>query len=69
MFKNGLDKALDKLISRKLLVWIVSTVFLYTTKIQTDDWIMISMVYIGSQGALDIFERYHKIKIGSNTDV
>jgi hypothetical protein len=62
MLKNGLDKFLDKIISRKLLVWIISTVFMYTAKIQPDDWIMISMVYIGSQGALDIVDRYTKSK-------
>jgi hypothetical protein len=35
---------------------------MYTAKIQPDDWIMISMVYIGSQGALDIVDRYTKSK-------
>ena len=31
VFKHGLDKALDKFVSRKLLVWIISTIFIPLT--------------------------------------
>ena len=65
--KQGLDKALDKIVSRKLLVWIISTIFLYMAKIESSDWIMISMVYLGSQGALDIAERMTKAKNTTTT--
>ena len=62
VFKHGLDKALDKFVSRKLLVWIISTIFMYMAKIESSDWVMISMVYLGSQGALDIAERLTKAR-------
>ena len=58
MFKNGLDKLLDKIISRKLLVWITATVLMYGSKITSDDWVLICMIYLGSQGALDIVEKF-----------
>jgi hypothetical protein len=62
VFKHGLDRALDKFVSRKLLVWIISTIFMYMAKIESSDWVMISMVYLGSQGALDIAERLTKAR-------
>jgi len=62
LFKQGLDRVLDRFISRKLLVWILATVFMFISKIESADWVMISMVYIGSQGALDIAERLIAVK-------
>ncbi len=67
VFKHGLDKALDKFVSRKLLVWIVSTIFMYMTKIESSDWVMISMVYLGSQGALDVAERLTRARNTTTT--
>jgi len=66
-FRHGLDRILDRFISRKLLVWIVSTVFMYFAKIESSDWVLISMVYLGSQGALDIAERMTKAKNTTTT--
>jgi hypothetical protein len=62
VFKHGLDRVLDKFVSRKLLVWIISTIFMYMAKIESSDWVMISMVYLGSQGALDVAERLTKAR-------
>ena len=67
MFKNGLDKLLDKIISRKLLVWITATVLMYGSKITSDDWVLICMVYLGSQGALDIVEKFLSVKNTTTT--
>ena len=67
VFRHGLDRILDRFISRKLLVWIVSTVFMYFAKIESSDWVLISMVYLGSQGALDIAERMTKAKNTTTT--
>jgi len=67
VFKHGLDKALDKLVSRKLLVWIISTIFMYMAKIESSDWVMISMIYLGSQGALDVAERLTKARNTTTT--
>jgi hypothetical protein len=67
VFKHGLDKVLNKFISRKLLVWLVATVLMYTAKIESSDWILISMVYLGSQGVLDIVERIYKARTTTTT--
>lgn len=67
MFKNGLDKLLDKIISRKLLVWITATVLMYGSKITSDDWVLICMIYLGSQGALDIVEKFLSVKNTTTT--
>lgn len=67
MLKNGLDKLLDKIISRKLLVWITATVLMYGSKITSDDWVLICMVYLGSQGALDIVEKFLSVKNTTTT--
>ena len=48
------DVYLEKLISRKLLVWLVSTVFLIVGYITADQWVAIALAYIGSQGVADI---------------
>lgn len=68
MLKNGLDKFLDKIVSRKLLVWITATVLMYGSKITSDDWVLICMIYLGSQGALDIVEKVLKFRNTTNTN-
>lgn len=47
-----IDKIMSKLISRKLLVWTVATVALLTGMIDGDNWVQISMIYIGSEAML-----------------
>ena len=66
-FRHGLDRVLDKFISRKLLVWAVATILMYFAKLESSDWVLISMVYLGSQGVLDIVERIYKIKNTTTT--
>ena len=67
VFRHGLDRVLDKFISRKLLVWAVATILMYFAKLESSDWVLISMVYLGSQGVLDIVERIYKIKNTTTT--
>lgn len=66
-FRHGLDKVLNRFISRKLLVWAVATILMYFAKLESNDWVLISMVYLGSQGVLDIVERIYKIKNTTTT--
>jgi hypothetical protein len=56
--KNGfVDTWLMKLTSRKLLVWITATGLALTGQLTSGDWVVISTVFIGAQGAVDIVER------------
>jgi len=51
-----LDRVLNKLTSRKLMVWLTATalMFIETTPLQSEDWVAISLAYIGIQGLADI---------------
>jgi len=52
--RHTLDKTLDKIISRKLLVWMVATaIFAFTKNMSSSDWVMISVIYIGGQTVVD----------------
>ena len=52
--KPVLDNLLGKVISRKFTVFSLSTVFLYLGIITGDQWVAISLGYIGIQGIADI---------------
>jgi len=52
--RGALDKLLEKLWSRKLMVWLTATVSLFGLgSITSEDWVTISLVYIGSQTVID----------------
>ena len=51
--KALIDRHLSKLISRKLSVFIIASVFVYLEKISSEGWVEIAVVYIGSQAAID----------------
>jgi len=55
MMKQILDKGLNKLMSRKLMVWTTATyLMLFTSALASEDWVAISLTYIGIQGLADI---------------
>ena len=47
--RNALDKTLEKVISRKLLVWGTATGLAAGGFLTSGDWVMISALYIGGQ--------------------
>ena len=49
-----IDADIGKFVSRKLLVWVVTTGLLFADKITGDQWISISLAYIGIQGVASI---------------
>jgi len=59
-YSGYLDMFLSKIISRKLLAWIVSTFFLYKQILEPDDWVYITLLWIGVQGTIDWYEIYKK---------
>jgi len=50
---HALDKAIDKIISRKLLVWATATTLTMTGNLESSDWVIISAIYLGTQGVID----------------
>ena len=51
--KGILDALQEKMISRKLLVFICSTALLWNAQLDPETWGMIAMCYIGGQTAVD----------------
>ena len=58
--KEVLDAGLNKLLSRKLMVWMTATVFMLlpSTPLASADWVAISLAYIGLEGLADIATRW-----------
>lgn len=56
------DIVTEKAISRKLLVWIVSSVFLCLGKITPDEWTAISIGYVGMEGFADLAVKWKGAK-------
>jgi hypothetical protein len=56
MLRHALDKTLNKLVSRKLMVWLTATGLMLTETVplRSEDWVAISLAYIGIQGLADI---------------
>lgn len=52
--RHRIDKFLNSWISKKLTVFIIATAFVYLGKINSIDWKDIAMVYIITQGAIDL---------------
>jgi len=52
-----IDTWLMKLTSRKLLVWFTASALAFGGYLTSGDWVIISTVFIGSQGVVDIVER------------
>ena len=52
--RQKLDTFLNKYLSRKLMVFFVASFGLFSGTLDSSDWIIISTVYIGTQGAVDI---------------
>lgn len=53
-----IDVLSEKILSRKLMVWIVATGFLGFGKITPDEWMSISLGYIGIQGVADLATKW-----------
>ena len=58
--KHILDTVFSKLASRKLMVWLTATALMFTEAVplQSEDWVAISLAYIGIEGLADIASRW-----------
>ena len=54
------DKFLNLTISKKLTVFAVATVLVFMDKIEGVEWVYIALMYIGTQGAIDLYNRIKK---------
>ena len=58
--RHVFDRLLNKLVSRKLMVWLTATGFMLfeTVPLTSQDWVAISLAYIGIQGLADIATKW-----------
>lgn len=54
---SNLDKILEKIISRKLVVFIVACTGLFIGNITSEDWVIIATAYVSIQGFTDIVSK------------
>lgn len=60
--REKVDLFLSKWVSRKLTVFAIASVALFSGSIASNDWVVIATAYISLQGVTDIVERIYKIK-------
>ena len=56
--EGKIDELLGKWASRKLMVWATATACLATGTVTSDNWVAISLVYIGPQAAVDLASKW-----------
>lgn len=51
--RQQVDTILNRYVSRKLMVFVVASIGLFSQTLTSSDWVIIAGVYIGTQGAID----------------
>lgn len=64
--KEKVDLYLNKWVSRKLIVFVVGSVGLFSGKLISSDWVIIAATYIAIEGATTIVEKLMKAKNNVN---
>ena len=62
MTRQKIDLFLNKLLSRKLTVFVIASVGLFFGVITSTDWVIIATSYITIEGVTNIVERLMKAK-------
>lgn len=60
--KERADLFLSKWVSRKLTVFLVASIGLFSNVIKSTDWVIIATAYITIEGVTNIVERLFKVK-------
>ena len=56
--KAWLDRHVQRFISRKFLAWGTATWLAATHSLTSEDWVAVTLVYIGSEALVDIAARW-----------
>ena len=57
-----IDKYLSKFVSRKLLVFLIGSVALFTGKLTGDNWMVVSSAYLSIEGFTKVILEIYKSK-------
>jgi len=60
--KEKIDLFISKWVSRKLSVFVVASIGLFSNVITSNDWVIIATSYIAIEGVTNIVERLMKVK-------
>jgi hypothetical protein len=63
--REKVDIFLNKWVSRKLTVFVVASIGLFSGVITSTDWVIVATSYITIEGITTIVERLFKAKVGS----
>ena len=63
MVKAIIDSKLEHWLSKKLLVWLTTTGMFLFDKVDADNYFMITMAYVGTQGFIDAVMKWKSISI------
>ena len=55
--RNKLDKFLNKWLSRKLMVFAIASIGLFTNKLTSGDWVILATAYVGVVGFYEIVQK------------
>jgi hypothetical protein len=58
--KEKIDLFLKKWVSRKLMVFVIASVALFSGSIESNDWVIVATAYISLQGVTDIVQKLQK---------
>jgi len=58
--KQRIDLLINKIISRKLFVFLIFTLAFFLERLSEESWIIIASVYIGGESVIDMVDRYSK---------
>tara|TARA_R110001592_G_scaffold45738_1_gene146068 strand:- start:195 stop:389 length:195 start_codon:yes stop_codon:yes gene_type:complete len=56
--KAWLDKHINRFISRKFLAWGTATWLVEQNSLTSEDWVAVTLAYIGSEALVDIASRW-----------
>ena len=62
MSREKLDLLLSKWVSRIFSVFVVASIALFFSKVDSDNWTIVATMYIAVEGATNIAERLMKVK-------
>ena len=62
MSREKIDLLLSKWVSRKLIVFVLASAALFTAKLTSSDWVIISTAYISIEGVTNIVDKLMKNK-------
>jgi hypothetical protein len=60
--KEKVDLFLSRWVSRKLMVFAIGSIALFSGNIESNDWVIVATAYISLQGVTDIVERLYNAK-------